>query len=81
MAANFEKWGVSGWLTIIGIGELTSNPVPYTSHFLPRRAAIERTHGGAIVIHMSNGEPFIFPAVLLCWSVATTPQYGDVEQL
>ncbi|MCB0535973.1 MAG: DoxX family protein [Saprospiraceae bacterium] len=66
MAANFEKWGLSGWLTIIGIGELVSAIL----YLIPRTSSLgvlllSAHMGGAIVIHMSNGEPFIFPAVLL----------------
>lgn len=58
--------GLSGWLTIIGIGELVSAIL----YLIPRTSSLgvlllSAHMGGAIVIHMSNGEPFIFPAVLL----------------
>lgn len=66
MATNFEKWGLSGWLAIIGFGELLSAIL----YLMPRTSSLgvlllSAHMGGAIVIHMSNGEPFIFQAVIL----------------
>lgn len=66
MVTNFERYGLSEWLTIIGIGELIS----LILYLVPRTSSIgvlllSAHMGGAIVTHMSNGEPFIFQAVIL----------------
>ena len=62
----FEKFGLSDWLMIIGIGEAVS-----TILFLVPRTAVLGTLlmsaylGGAIVTHMQHAESFVVPAVLL----------------
>ncbi|RMG77092.1 MAG: DoxX family protein, partial [Bacteroidetes bacterium] len=66
MAENFQKWGLGDWRIIIGIGETISAIL-----FLIPRTNIYGTlllsahMGGAIVTHMSHGEPFIFQSVIL----------------
>ncbi|MEE4259919.1 MAG: DoxX family protein [Bacteroidales bacterium] len=66
MANNFNKWGLGDWITIIAIGEAISALLflfPKTNIF---GVLLLSAHmGGAIVIHMSNGEPFIVQTVIL----------------
>jgi len=66
MAENFNKWGLAEWITIIAIGEIVSALIflfPKTNIF---GVLLLSAHmGGAIVIHMSNGEPFIVQTVIL----------------
>jgi len=66
MAENFTKWGLNDWRTIIAIGEIISALLflfPKTNIF---GALLLSAHmGGAIVIHMSHGEPFIFQSAVL----------------
>tara|TARA_R110002167_G_scaffold70337_2_gene198187 strand:- start:6501 stop:6866 length:366 start_codon:yes stop_codon:yes gene_type:complete len=66
MAENFTKWGLGDWRTIIAIGEIVSALLflfPKTNIF---GAFLLSSHlGGAIVIHMSHGETFIFQSVIL----------------
>jgi len=66
MAENFNKWGLAEWITIIAIGEIVSVLIflfPKTNIF---GVLLLSAHmGGAIVIHMSNGEPFIVQTVIL----------------
>ncbi len=66
MVTNFEKWGLSGWLTIVGIGELVSAIL----YLIPRTSSLgvlllSAHMGGAIVTHLCHGEPFVFQAVIL----------------
>lgn len=73
MAANFEKWGLGNWRTIIAIGELVSAILflfPKTNIF---GAFLLSSHlGGAIVVHMGHGEPFVVQSavLILIWITA-----------
>ena len=73
MADNFAKWGLAEWITMIAIGEIISTIlfiIPKTNIF---GAFLLSAHmGGAIVTHMSNGEPFIAQSVILVlvWAAA-----------
>lgn len=66
MAVNFEKWGLGNWRIIIACGEIIAALLflfPRTNIFgvlLPSALM-----GGAIVVHMSHGEPFIMQSVIL----------------
>lgn len=66
MVENFKKWGLEGKLMLVGIEELAAALlfiVPKTSSL---GVLLLSAHmGGAIVIHMSNAEPFIFQSVIL----------------
>jgi hypothetical protein len=66
MAENFAKWGLADWLTIIAIGEIISALLflfPKTNIF---GVFLLSSHlGGAIVIHMSHAESFVFQSVIL----------------
>ena len=66
MAENFTKWGLDDWRTIIAVGEIISALLflfPKTNIF---GAFLLSSHlGGAIVIHMSHGESFIFQSIIL----------------
>jgi len=66
MAENFTKWGLDDWRTIIAFGEIISALLflfPKTNIF---GAFLLSSHlGGAIVIHMSHGESFIFQSIIL----------------
>lgn len=66
MASNFEKWGLGNWRTIIACGEITASLLfifPRTNLF---GVLLLSAHmGGAIVIHMSNDEPFIIQSTIL----------------
>ena len=72
MSENFTKWGLDEWITIIAVGEIISALLflmPKTNIF---GVLLLSAHvGGAIVVHMSNGEPFIFQSVMLIWVWAT----------
>ena len=66
MAENFTKWGLGDWITIVAIGELISALLflfPKTNIF---GLLLLSSHlGGAIVVHMSHGESFIAPSIIL----------------
>jgi len=66
MVDNFVKWGLGDWRIIIAIGEIVSALLylfPKTNIF---GSFLLSSHmGGAIVVHMSHGEPFIIQSVLL----------------
>ncbi len=66
MAENFTKWGLDDWRTIIAVGEIISALLflfPKTNIF---GAFLLSAHlGGAIVTHMSHGEPFIIQSIIL----------------
>ena len=66
MAESFTKWGLGDWRTIIAIGEIISALLfllPKTNIF---GSFLLSAHiGGAIVVHMSNGEPFMFQSIVL----------------
>ena len=66
MTENFTKWGLGDWRTIIAIGEIVSALLflfPKTNIF---GAFLLSSHlGGAIVVHMGHGEPFIFQSIVL----------------
>ena len=66
MVDNFVKWGLGDWRTIIAIGEIVSALLflfPKTNIF---GSFLLSSHmGGALVVHMSHGEPFIIQSVLL----------------
>jgi hypothetical protein len=58
--------GLSGWITVIGVGELATAIlllVPRTSSLGIVLAS--SFWGGAICLHMSRGEPFVVQSVLL----------------
>ena len=60
------KLGLTGWITVIGAGELTTAIlllVPRTSSLGVLLAS--SFWGGAICLHMSKGEPFVLQSVLL----------------
>ena len=66
MATNFANYGIGNWLILIALGEITSTLV-----FLFPRTNVYGTlllssyMGGAIMVHMSHGEPFIFQSAVL----------------
>ncbi len=66
MAENFTKWGLGDWRTIIAVGEIVSAILfllPKTNIF---GAFLLSSHmGGAILVHMAHGEPFIVQSVIL----------------
>ncbi len=66
MVDNFVKWGLGDWRIIIAIGEIVSALLylfPKTNIF---GSFLLSSHmGGALVVHMSHGEPFIIQSVLL----------------
>jgi len=66
MAENFTKWGLGDWRTTIAIGEIISAFLflfPKTNIY---GVFLLCAHmGGAIVTHMSHGEPFIVQSVIL----------------
>ncbi len=62
----FDKWGLSNYVLLIGVGELVSAVL----FLIPRTTSLgilllSAYLGGAIVTHMQNGEPYFGPAVLL----------------
>jgi hypothetical protein len=60
------KLGLTGWITVIGAGELTTAVlllVPRTSSLGVLLAS--SFWGGAICLHMSKGEPFVLQSALL----------------
>ena len=60
------KLGLTGWITVIGAGELTTAIlllVPRTSSLGVLLAS--SFWGGAICLHMSKGEPFVLQSALL----------------
>jgi len=66
MAENFTKWGLNDWRTIIAVGEIISALLflyPKTNIF--GTLLLSAHLGGAIVIHMSHGEPFIVQSIVL----------------
>lgn len=66
MDANMAKYGLDGWTQIIGLGELTATVlflVPKTSRF--GMLLLSSHMGGAIVVHMTQGEPFILQSAVL----------------
>ena len=73
MADSFTKWGLSDWRTIIAIGEIVSALLflfPKTNVF---GAFLLSSHmGGAILLHMSHGEPFVVQSVILILIWLTT---------
>src|ERR1700722_9527059 len=61
-----EKLGLTGWVTVIGAGELATAVlllVPRTSSLGVLLAS--SFWGGAICLHMSKGEPFVLQSALL----------------
>lgn len=66
IVANFEKWGLSDNLMLIGIGELVSVVlflVPKTRKY--GMLLMSALMGGAIVTHMANGESFMMSVIVL----------------
>lgn len=66
MVVNFEKWGLGNWRIIIACGEIIAALLflfPRTNIF--GMLLLSAHMGGAIVVHMSHGEPFIIPLVIL----------------
>ncbi len=63
------KLGFTGWITVIGAGELTTAIlllVPRTSSLGVLLAS--SFWGGAICLHMSKGEPFVLQSALLLFT-------------
>lgn len=72
MKGMFQSHGLSAWLVVIGLGELISLLaflIPRTRFF--GSLLLSSYFGGAIVVHMSHGEPFLVPAgfLILVWSI------------
>ena len=66
MVVNFEKWGLGNWRIIIACGEIIAALLflfPRTNIF--GMLLLSAHMGGAIVVHMSHGEPFIIPVIIL----------------
>ena len=66
VVASFSKLGLNGKETLIGIGEL----IAALLFIIPRTSSIGvlllTAHmGGAILVHMSQGEPYVFQAFIL----------------
>ena len=66
MVTNFEKWGLSSMMIVIALGEIISAIL----FLIPRTSVLGTlllsSHlGGAIVVHMANGEPYIFQSIIL----------------
>ncbi len=60
------KLGLSGWITVIGVGEVATAILL----LIPRTSSLgvlltSSFWGGAICLHMSRETPFVIPAVLL----------------
>ena len=63
---GFAKMGLADWRVIIAAGELTGAAlflVPKTKNF--GALVLSSYIGGAIMAHMSHGEPFTAPAIFL----------------
>ena len=81
MAANFAKWNLGDWRVIIAIGEIVSALlflVPLTHRV--GLLLLSSYFGGAIMIHMSHGEPFTAPAAILVF-VWVTALVRDPKRL
>ena len=66
MIDMFTGHGIADWLTIIGIGELISVLLfVYPKTKTLGTLLLSAYFGGAIMVHMSHGEPFVGPAVFL----------------
>jgi hypothetical protein len=66
MAANFAKMGLQGKELLIGVGELLT----IILFIIPRTSSLgvlllSGYVGGAILAHMSMGESYLFPSILL----------------
>lgn len=66
MVSNFDKWGLSGKLTLIGIGEL----IAALLYIIPKTSSLgllllSAHFGGAIATHMEHGEMFMPQATIL----------------
>lgn len=66
MAANFERWGLGNWRFVIACGEI----IAALLFLFPRTniygvLLLSAHMGGAVAVHMSHSEPFIFPVVIL----------------
>lgn len=66
VAENFSKWGIADWRIIIAFGEIISAIL----FLIPRTnilglLLLSSHMGGAIMVHMSHQESFIFQAVIL----------------
>ena len=66
MVENFENYGLGGKEVLIGAGEITSAvlyAIPLTSSL---GVLLLSAHmGGAIMVHMSHGEPYLIQSVVL----------------
>lgn len=63
---NFAKYGLEGKALLIGSGELASAilyVIPFTAAL--GTLLLSALMGGAIVTHMSHGEPYIFQSIIL----------------
>lgn len=66
MVENFEAFGLADMRIVIGIGEIVSAIL----FLIPRTSSLgvlllSSYMGGAIVTHMSQDEPYVFPSVVL----------------
>jgi hypothetical protein len=64
-----EKMGLSGWITVIGAGEVGTALLL----LIPRTTSLgvllaSSFWGGAICLHLSKGEPFVLQSALLVLS-------------
>ena len=69
----FTKNGIADWITIVAIGELASILLfAYPKTKTIGTFLLSSYFGGAIMLHMSHGEAFAGPAVILVfiWVVA-----------
>lgn len=66
MITGMETWGLTGWITIIGIGELIALLLflyPRTSLF--GLMVLSGHMGGAIAIHLANGDSILMQSGIL----------------
>lgn len=64
--AMMSNWGIGDWITLIAIGEVVSALLflfPKTSIF--GGLLLSSYFGGAIMIHLSHGEPFLLQSIIL----------------
>lgn len=74
---GFAKMNLSNWRVIIALGEITGTLlflIPKTKNF--GALVLSSYLGGAIMAHMTQGEPFTAPAIflILVWAAAGLKQ-------
>lgn len=78
MTEMFQSHGLASWLVIIGVGELLSLIAFLVPKTRPLGSLLLSSYfGGAIVVHMSHGEPFLIPSAFLLFVWLTTWLWGD----